>query len=184
MSQRSTPIATRESLPTRVVTGHDDRRRAILADVGPSPVVTGISPNPEMFLAELWYAGRLGAGALQHGDVTAETPFTLEPPPGGAIFRLVNFPPEGDLDTDATQAQAREVGIELEGGDDYGMHATDTIDFITIISGEMAMEVDEGEVTLRPGDTVVQRGTRHAWRNRGSEPCLLSAVLISAKDGA
>jgi hypothetical protein len=36
-------------------------------------------------------------------------------------------------------------------------------------------------VALKPFDVVVQRGTNHAWVNRGSKPALLVAVLIDAK---
>ncbi|MEC7118185.1 MAG: cupin domain-containing protein [Actinomycetota bacterium] len=50
------------------------------------------------------------------------------------------------------------------------------------MSGEVVLELDDGvEVTLKPGDTVVQNGTRHAWRNRTSEPAVLVVVLIGAK---
>jgi len=61
------------------------------------------------------------------------------------------------------------------------MHVSDTIDFEYIISGEVVLELDDGvEVRLRAGDTLVQNGTRHAWRNRGSEPCRMVCCLIGA----
>jgi hypothetical protein len=41
--------------------------------------------------------------------------------------------------------------------------------------------LDKTEVNLKPFDTVVQRGTNHAWVNRGKEPALAVGVLISAK---
>jgi mannose-6-phosphate isomerase-like protein (cupin superfamily) len=63
-----------------------------------------------------------------------------------------------------------------------GMHTTDTIDFEYVISGEVWLELDNGEeVHLRPGDTVVQNGTRHAWRNKGSEPCRMAVCMIGAR---
>jgi hypothetical protein len=31
---------------------------------------------------------------------------------------------------------------------------------------------------LRPGDTVVQNGTRHRWGNPGTEPAVLAVFLI------
>ena len=62
-----------------------------------------------------------------------------------------------------------------------GMHATDTVDFEYIISGEVWLELDDGvEVHLRAGDTLVQNGTRHAWHNRGTEPCRLLVILVGA----
>jgi quercetin dioxygenase-like cupin family protein len=60
-----------------------------------------------------------------------------------------------------------------------GMHTTDTIDFEYIISGEVWLELDDGVlVHLRAGDTVVQNGTRHAWRNKGSEPCRIVVFMV------
>ena len=65
--------------------------------------------------------------------------------------------------------------------DHPGMHTTDTIDFEYIISGEIWLELDDGkEVHIRAGDTVIQNGTRHAWHNRGSEPCRMVICLIGA----
>ena len=40
-----------------------------------------------------------------------------------------------------------------------GMHQTDTIDVVTVISGEIWAMVETGETLVRAGDTVVQRGT-------------------------
>ena len=61
------------------------------------------------------------------------------------------------------------------------MHRTNTIDYVVVISGEMMMQLDEGEVRLRAGDVLVQRGTNHNWVNPGPEPCRFAAILI---DGA
>ena len=60
-----------------------------------------------------------------------------------------------------------------------GGHGTDTIDIAFVISGEIGLEQDDGEeVTLRPGDVLLQMGALHTWRNRGSEPCLMGFVLV------
>jgi mannose-6-phosphate isomerase-like protein (cupin superfamily) len=59
------------------------------------------------------------------------------------------------------------------------MHATDTVDYDIIMSGQITMELEDGcEVTLGPGDILIQTGTRHAWHNRGTEPCVLYNVLV------
>jgi mannose-6-phosphate isomerase-like protein (cupin superfamily) len=47
----------------------------------------------------------------------------------------------------------------------------------------MWMEMEDGEVHLKPGDVVIQRGTLHNWNNRGTEPCVMAFVLI-ATEGA
>lgn len=62
------------------------------------------------------------------------------------------------------------------------MHKTRTIDYVVLLSGEVTLLLDKGEVDLKPFDVVVQRGTNHAWVNKGKEPALIAAVLIDAKD--
>jgi len=49
-----------------------------------------------------------------------------------------------------------------------------TVDYNILISGELVLMLEEGEVTLSgPGDVVVQRNTNHAWRNGSSTaPCI------------
>jgi quercetin dioxygenase-like cupin family protein len=44
------------------------------------------------------------------------------------------------------------------------IHTTDSIDLDICISGELELVLDEGSVTLRPGDSVIVPGVRHAWR--------------------
>ena len=58
------------------------------------------------------------------------------------------------------------------------MHKTKTIDYIIVLSGNVTLLLDERD--LRPFDVVVQRGTNHAWINKGTEPALLCAILIDA----
>ncbi len=45
----------------------------------------------------------------------------------------------------------------------------------------MILELDDGaEVALNPGDTVVQNGTRHRWRNPGHVPARLALFVCGA----
>ena len=60
------------------------------------------------------------------------------------------------------------------------MHKTDSIDYIILLKGDVTLILDEDEIDVKPFDTVVQRGTNHAWRNNGDEPALLIAVLIDS----
>ena len=65
--------------------------------------------------------------------------------------------------------------------DDPGMHRTDTVDYVVVLSGEVSLELDDGEtVHLSAGDCVVQNGTRHAWRNSSSAPCLIAFAIVGA----
>ena len=71
--------------------------------------------------------------------------------------------------------------MEFLPGNVANMHRTDTVDYVICISGTIDMLVDDQQsVTLRAGDVVIQRGTNHAWANRGDKPCRLAVVLIDA----
>lgn len=112
------------------------------------------------------------------------------PPLGGFRFGLFTVGPDAEtlppgLDIPAAFAEIRQKlpgladVIEL---DHPGMHTTDTIDYEIVISGEVWLELDDGqEVHLKPGDTVIQNGTRHAWHNKSSMPCVLAVTLIGAR---
>jgi len=67
-----------------------------------------------------------------------------------------------------------------EGARHPGMHKTNSIDYALIMEGEIDMLMDDTEVHLQAGDVVVQRGTVHAWANRGSAPCKIAFILIDA----
>jgi len=72
--------------------------------------------------------------------------------------------------------------LRLEPGNIPRMHRTDSIDYAVVMAGEIDMELDNGvSVHLKAGDTLVQRGTIHNWVNRGTEPCVIAFILISAK---
>jgi uncharacterized cupin superfamily protein len=58
------------------------------------------------------------------------------------------------------------------------MQKTATLDFCLVLKGRITLVLDTQEVELEAGDTVVQRGTNHAWSNRSSEPCTIAFTLI------
>jgi mannose-6-phosphate isomerase-like protein (cupin superfamily) len=112
------------------------------------------------------------------------------PEPGGTCFLIVRFPPDSvfadpSFDPVAADAEQRiaSPGIaEAFEPDNPGMHTTDSVDYVLVLDGEVWLELDDGELTrLRAGDTVVQNGTRHAWRNRGTEPVTLAVVQVGAR---
>jgi quercetin dioxygenase-like cupin family protein len=62
--------------------------------------------------------------------------------------------------------------------EDPGMHKTNTVDYAVVYDGEMWLELDDGETLhLNRGDVVVQNGTRHAWRNKGTKPVTMLFFL-------
>ena len=60
------------------------------------------------------------------------------------------------------------------------MHRTESLDYGIVIEGEMTLVLDDSHVLLKAGSVVVQRGTNHAWANRGHALCLMAFVLIDA----
>lgn len=68
-----------------------------------------------------------------------------------------------------------------KGGRHPLMHRTETIDYAIVLSGEIVMLLDEGEVTLRAGDILVQCGTNHAWVNRSDTAAVVIFVLVDGE---
>jgi len=60
------------------------------------------------------------------------------------------------------------------------LHATDTIDYLVMIAGEVVLALETGEVTLRAGDLIVDRGVIHGWRNDGTETAVFASVTVPA----
>jgi uncharacterized cupin superfamily protein len=52
-----------------------------------------------------------------------------------------------------------------------------------VIEGELVLILDDSEVTLKPGDVVVQRGTDHAWENRSGTIARAAFFHIDARFG-
>ena len=103
-------------------------------------------------------------------------PLALEPPAGATAWRVFEVPPDTVLRERLAQTAASIPGMEPD-----GFHTTRTVDYVMVLEGEIALELDTGEVALRPGDCVVQRGTRHAWRNRSDRPVRMMAVMLSTE---
>lgn len=172
----------------RVVTGHDNEGKAIFAsDEIVEPTTLSLLPGAEFF--QLWGADEIPTFP---DDGSRPPHATYFPPLGGYRFGIFTVQPDTeasmmpenfDIETAIAEVEEKLPGMaeHLE-TDNPGMHTTDTVDYEFVISGEVVLELDDGaEVTLKPGDTVVQNGTRHAWRNRTSEPAVLVVVLIGAK---
>jgi len=124
--------------------------------------------------AEVWLTDP--AAGLDAVVDPSDGPMVLEPPPGGSAWRVFEVLPDEVM----RAAMANAVGA-IEGMEADGFHTTQTVDYVMVLDGEVALELDTGEVTLRPGDCVVQRGTRHAWRNRSDLPVKMVAVMLSTR---
>ena len=170
----------------RVVTGMTPAGKSVFVSDGEVPPITlAMMPGGDQY--RIWGA-----------DETVQLPLDGSPPravdffPGAEGFRFGFFtvPPAGvappsDLDMDAALAEANEKlpgALEFMEADNPGMHTTNTVDFILVLSGEISLELDDGQtVQLRTGDCVVQNGTRHAWRNTTSAPCFMAYAVVGAR---
>lgn len=165
----------------RVVTGHDEDGTAIIARDSIAENVRVRAANG-LTSTLLWTEDATPADNA--GDVDkADREIGVAPPDGGSVFRIVEFVP--DDDSVSNEDMKRELGLDPDSGGPVrhpGMHRTRSVDYAIVISGEIDMLVDEDEVHLKAGDVVVQRGTNHAWANRGTEPCRIAFVLIDAKE--
>jgi mannose-6-phosphate isomerase-like protein (cupin superfamily) len=168
----------------RVVTGKDPAGKSVfVSDEQVESIKLALMPGLQF--VRVWGDDNTPALPADGKEPAARDFF---PPAGGYRFSFVTIPPEGsaglpeDLDVEQTVAEVNEKLPGMMGHmepDNPGMHTTDTVDLDLLLSGELDLELDDGaEVHLRPGDCVIQNGTRHAWHNRTSEPCTMLSILV------
>ena len=171
----------------RVVTGHDKNGAAIIESDQVATQTLERPNRPGVRLTNFWITDQTPA----EYDGPTETclgPLTLKPPARGSVFRCVEFMPEdpevmAQLSSEDGAAAFAEMGAGdnvVRGGRHPWMHRTDSVDYGIVLNGEiwMLMDNEKNDVLLKAGDVVVQRGTNHAWANRGTEPCTIMFVLI------
>ena len=167
----------------RIVTGHNAKGQSVIVSDAPSPHVLALPGRGDFGLTNLWVTDRSPASNAGSADAAAR-PVVLEPPANGTIFRVVEFPPEkggGPFDRDAAfAAMGADHAMDRDASRHPGMHKTSTVDYAIVLSGEIYALMDEGETLMRAGDTLVQRGTNHAWANRSNAPCLVVFILVNA----
>lgn len=168
----------------RVVTGHRDGKAVFASDEQVAPFEPPIMPGSAF--VQLW-GGDAAPTFPDDGSMPAYHPYF--PKPGGFRFGLFTVAPHDSVPAADVDVEAGMASIEanLPGllghmePDEPGMHTTDTVDFEYVLSGEVILELDDGaEVHLKPGDTVVQNGTRHRWRNPGTVPCTMVLFICGA----
>lgn len=168
----------------RVVTGHSLSGRSLVIVDGPPARILGTDVRG---LAEIWNTDGAPVKTRDARD-RADIDVVLSPAVNGSKFRFFAIAPEdsslSDRERDARIADRfAAMGAAHERVDTSrhpAMHQTKTVDYIILLSGEVTLLLDEDERDLKPFDVVVQRGTNHAWINKGAEPALLVAVLIDA----
>ena len=141
----------------RIVTGHDANGKATVWIEGAA--TNHKFPDDTMSSTLMWMTDSTPADFTVDEDAGSRVVGTA-PPQGGTRFTI----------------------LELQPGNQYhGQHRTDTVDYCICLSGEIDMLLDDEVVKLSPGDVLIQRGTRHAWQNRGTQPARVACVLIDGK---
>ena len=170
----------------RVVTAMTAAGKSVfVSDDAVEPITIAAAPGTEFH--QIW-----GADAIVQlpSDGSAPKAQGYFPREDGFRFGFFTVPPAGvtppaDLDMAAALAEVNEKlpgMMDVQEMDNPGMHRTDTVDFIVVVSGEVSLELDDGNtVHLRAGDCVVQNGTRHAWRSTSNAPCVMAVALVGAR---
>ena len=165
----------------RIVVVDENEKSKAIAD-GPSPDVRTDPARPGFASTRIWVTDRTPA-KIKGVRETLHMPHTLEPPAGGSVCRVVTFPPDDGFKgkVGAKEVQAYFDAMGSSAASTYSaqaphtyMQKTRTLDFCLILEGEITLVLDTEEVHLKAGDTVVQRGTNHAWSNRSNQPCVIA----------
>jgi naringenin degradation protein FdeH len=143
----------------RVVTGHDTANVAkVLLDTVVPSQDTGRS---DAQVYAVWNTAEtpadiaIGETIEDRGALPHKTP----PPPNGTRLTIIDYPP----------------------GNNGNMHRTESVDYVIVMQGEIDMDMDDSTIKLKAGDVMIQRGTNHAWFNRGTETARIAFVLVDAQ---
>ena len=172
----------------RVVTSVDASGKAIVLCDGDNPHTVKRPDRPTLSRL-LWVTSESPADIAGPADRAKDAmgKIGISPPPGGSVFRIVEFPPVGpEVDKLSNDHLHHQLGGEapqrgLPPRHPY-MHRTRTIDYAIVMDGEIDMLLDDSEIHMKAGDVLIQQGTNHAWVNRGTEPCRIAFILIESKE--
>ena len=166
----------------RVVAAQDASGRSHLigdADVDAHP----LESLPGQWLSVMW-AGN-GTPELPVTDDAVPATFPMMPTPGGFSFMVFTVEPDATIGAtvpSGNEAIAADQFLRYADADNPRMHGSDNATFIAVLSGEIWIELDGGEVFhLRAGDTYVQLGARKSYWNRGDEPCRMAVASVGGR---
>ena len=180
--------------PKRALTGRDEAGKSVFKSFDITPKVVNIDSSPGLTFYELYITEGVPQLTGREPDPMLKGTIAF-PGPGGTMFRLIQYPPrrpEGWKPPPGVTLESalKELNDKVPGMGDVmergapGMHTSDTIDYGIVVRGEMTLELDDGQrIHLKQGDTIVQNGTRHRWRNPLAEPCLMAFISVGGKRG-
>ena len=149
----------------RIVTGVNEAGRSVVVSDGQTSSIQTVAGTPTFVVTNLWQHDQVPVVNDGAADDGLGGQVTLDPPAGGSILRMVEFPPDGHW-------------RDRQDGPTDQVHATASLDYAIVLEGDIWAVLDEEETLMRPGDVLIQRGTRHAWSNRTDAPAVVAFVLI------
>jgi len=174
----------------RIVTGHNDKGVAIVASDTSPPEQRPMGPNGPRFF-EVWNTSGAPATIDRFSVDPPVAGLVLTPPVRGTRIRVNEFPPESAQDSSPDMAEALKQFENIGGANAFTgghgsdrhalMHRTSTIDYGIVLEGEITLILDEDETVVKAGDIVIQRGTNHAWANRGTTNCRIAFILVDGQ---
>lgn len=172
----------------RIVTGHDKDGKSVI--VSTEPIEQTKAQHMPGFASALVWATPPDAAVPDKAADWRRQATSFHPEPNGTRLLVVSFPPDAVMMSPSFDpVAAGNEQLKLSPGiaerfepDNPGMHSTDSVDYGIVLDGEVWLEVDDGkDIHLKPHDIIVQNGTRHAWRNKGTRPATMAFVLIGAQ---
>ena len=178
----------------RFITGHDENGKAIV--IKKDYIPNRKKPkNRNISVFNIWRCtNHINANKDLCNDLTLcdndKNLIPLEPSLNGSNFRIIEFAPESTIkdfyktNNDKIESAWSDFGVNNKkvfggkGAKHPFMHKTDSIDYAVILHGQIFMVLDDSEILLKAGDTIVQRGTNHSWKNCFDEICVICFILI------
>jgi uncharacterized cupin superfamily protein len=146
----------------RIVTGHDEFGKGIVvSDEKLSAVSRGLGPG--ISGCEIWSTNSMPVDNSMEADAAQRAGFVKKyndvGSGQGTTVRIVEWVPEHAIFP----------------------HRTETMDYSMVLSGEIDVEFDSGQVvTMKQGDIIVMRGVTHTWKNKSTVPAVRAFILIDA----
>ncbi len=173
----------------RLVTGNDAEGRSKVVWDGPAPDVHPLTPQANPWTDFwVWKETPMPMAGEDGGNLAYDFPGPI----GGGHFRAVEgFAPKGKYDpasdpkhTPPHAPKMRPHGRTWDRGGKNShtsdMHKTETIDYAILFKGERNLILDDGEVSWRPGDIVIDVGAYHQWTSPRQDGLVLYD-MISAR---
>lgn len=144
--------------PKRIVTGHDDKGRAVFHEAKEVPSYA--INNGAAYFSVLYSTDSIPADNSEPFNDPIKQKHKDLAKPNGSVVRVVDLPPHS-----------------------YSpFHRTTSLDYGICITGTPICELDDGiREEMKPGDVCVQRGTIHAWVNETNEWQRIVFILLGSE---